>query len=584
MGFELQLKSSGGEYEGYVPFKRPDNLTFQNINDFISTHSTYAGRANSDRYLWDSAQTTCQYLDGFYSGITTVNNFPFNTHGSEYMHIFFTVDLLDENGDPTGYKIAVGPTCTNWSNTVGGCVCIVLNSNNEYVREIAGAGASQGHSSNNKVAYFIWERPDGNIIFGTVIYNNSWNPVRDVTYTCVSMDGFATNDSTKQYGKKVETALISEEFGTPSEAGGYTGGTFDDSSDVISLPTMPSIGVTSAGFVNVYNPSVGDLQNFGAELFPDLTFTPSSPVSGSLSVSDAIEAMANALVDLGNQIPNIVNMYINSNLIQYVIDCHILPVAPTQGASEQIKVGFRQFSISSPKVTSDYVDFDCGSLSIGEYYANFIDYAPYTHAKLFLPFVGFVDLAPEFWQSGTVQIIYRFNIIDGSFMAFVLSTSSKSKLTNSVIMQFGGNACVHIPITGLNYSSMVSGVVSGASAVISQASGGSLPASAVAGIKESITQASAVMQNKPPLQQSNGYNATTSFLSVRKPYLLIERSVSNFSMNYTEEKGIPSNITADFSNLSGYTQSTNIHLDGITGATEEELNELSRLLQEGVIL
>lgn len=374
-----------------------------------------------------------------------------------------------------------------------------------------------------------------------------------------------------------EIVNSSEAYGEASDEGGYTGGTFDDSSDVIAMPSVPSMGVTSAGFVNVYSPTQGELQNFGAELFPDLSFVPDTPVSPTSGIQEAIEAMANVFVTFGNQIPNIVDMFINSNLIQYVIDCHILPVAPMTGGTANIKVGFKQFTPAPAVVTSDYVDFDCGSLNIGEYYANFIDYAPYTKSKLFLPFVGFVDLAPEFWQAGTLSVKYRFNIIDGSFMAFVIATSSKSKLSNSVVAQFGGNACVHIPITGLNYSSMVSGVVGAAAGIATAQSGVQAASKAIGGAVD-------VANSKPPMQQSNGYNATTSFLGVRTPYLMIERSVANFSVNYPNEMGIPSNITSDFSKLSGYTKATNIHLDGIAGATQTELDEIAALLAEGVIL
>ena len=584
MGFNLVLKSSGGEFDGNVPFRAADTYTMDTINARITASPNSAGGYISQRFIWSNDRVLCEYLESFYMGAAVISVFPLHTIRNTYMHPFFMVDLYDENEVATGYKIVTGPTCSDGSSRTGGVTTAVYNSNNEYVTIVASAGALDGHDNNNKVSYFIWERPDGNIIFGSTIAAIYHNNVVDLSVSYVSINGFANSSTFNIYGKNVETALMSEEFGTPSEEGGYTGGTFDDSSDTIAIPTMPTIGVTSAGFVNVYNPSVNALQGFGAELFPDLTFSGSSHISGSLSVADAIEAAANALVDLGNQIPNIVNMYINSNLINYVIDCHILPVAPTIGGASNIKVGFKQFTASAPVVTSDYVDFDCGTLNVGEYYANFIDYSPYTRARLFLPLVGFVDLQPEFLQSGSVNIVYRFNIIDGSFMCYVLSTSSKSKLTNSVIMQFGGNACVHIPITGLNYSSMVSGVVGGtASMVASQAGVSGLNQRAGSAITSAITSAVDVAQSKPPVQASNGYNATTSFLSVRTPYLLIERSVSNFSIAYTEEKGVPSNITSDFASLTGFTQATAVHLDGIS-ATEEEKAEIAALLAQGVIL
>ena len=367
---------------------------------------------------------------------------------------------------------------------------------------------------------------------------------------------------------------ISPDYGDASGPGGYDGGTFDDSSDTIGIPAMPTIGVSSIGFTNVYNPSTGALAQLGEDLFPD--FTPTTPYTPTgNTVIDAITDVAEALANIATNIPNMIEMYNNSQLINYIIDCHIIPVTPSVGASQAIKIGYRTMNQAAPKVTSDYVDCDCGTINIGEYYRNFIDYGPYTQAKLFLPFVGFVPIEPELFQSGALKVVYRFNVIDGSFMAFVVSTSSKSKLSNSVIGQWGGNACVHVPITGINYSNMVSGIAAGASAVVAEIGKGSLIGTADAALN---TAAAA-----PALQSSNGYNATTSFLSVRTPYLMIERSVSHYSKDYGHEQGYPSEITTSLSKISGYTEADSIHLEGL-GATDEEMKEIASLLAAGVIL
>lgn len=370
-------------------------------------------------------------------------------------------------------------------------------------------------------------------------------------------------------------------YGEYSEPGGYgtngQPGTFDDSSDTISIPAMPSFGVTSTGFINVYEVSQGALITFGSELFPDLSFTPISTLPTPTDVVTALENIATVAVDFGNQIPNIIDMYINNTLINYILDCHIIPVSPTTSGTSAIKVGFRTFTPSAGDVTSDYVDFDCGSLNIAEYYANFLDYAPYTSAKLFLPFVGFVDMLPEFWQSGTLNIKYRFNVIDGSFMCFVSATSSKSKLSNTVIAQYGGNACVHLPITGTNYSNMITGLIGAASGV---AAGGHAASALMGGAASALN----AVATRSGMQSSNSYNSSTSFLGIRTPYLLIERTVADFSASYDTEHGLPSNITAKFSSLSGFTTSNRVHLDGFTGATSAELDEISSLLAGGVIL
>lgn len=357
---------------------------------------------------------------------------------------------------------------------------------------------------------------------------------------------------------------VSPEYGLPSEIGGYTGGTFDDSSDTISIPSMPSIGISTAGFTNVYKVSTGELIGFGAELFPKM---PDFDTTAS--------TIPEVLNNIGTAVQSLFTAFQNSKLIDYVIDCHIIPVSPTTGAADNINVAYKSFSQTALKVTSDYVDIDCGSLNVGEYYANFLDYGQFTTAKLYLPFVGFVPIQPEYWQSGVLSVTYRFNIIDGSFVAFIKSTSSKSNLSDSVIAQYGGNCCVHLPVTGLNYANMVSGALQTVPAVINSAKGGDISGAAANALN--------TLSLAPSMQSSNGYNSCTAFLGVRTPYLVIERAVSNFSQSYPNENGLPSNITTNFDTLTGYTIATTEIMTGFSDATEDEKTLILNALAEGTI-
>lgn len=358
-----------------------------------------------------------------------------------------------------------------------------------------------------------------------------------------------------------------DDFGEYSGGGGYGGGSFDDSSDHMGLPTLPDIGVSDSGFVNVYLISKNQLQGFVDDLFPNFELpTPST--------AEGIEAVAENLSNTVKVIGDFANSYINRGLVDYVIDCHIVPVVPAAVDNRGLKVGFKVFSYNPKKVTSDYVEFDCGSLSIPEYYQNFLDYAG-TRAKLYLPFIGFVDVKPEWFQSGKLQIIYHFNIIDGSCIANVIGTSSKSKLSDTVVATFGGNCCVHMPITGINYSSMISGIAGGVGQVVSGIANGSM-STALKGLENGVSA-------RPELQQSNGYNAGMSFMSYRQPYLLIERAVASFSKNYPKENGLPLNATQKLGNLSGMTICENVVLDNFPCLPEEK-EMIQAALAEGIIL
>ena len=358
-----------------------------------------------------------------------------------------------------------------------------------------------------------------------------------------------------------------DEYGNYSTSGGYGGGSFDDSSDAFGLPSLPSLGVSEVGFVNVYNPTKNEMLGFADELFPD--YEKPTP-----SQKEGLDGVVENLANVTNVIGFLTDSYINKGLIDFVIDCHIVPVTPTTTSSTGLKVGFKTFEYNPKKVVRDYVEFDCGSLAIPEYYQNFLDYMG-TRAKLYCPFIGFVDVKPEWFQSGVLQLIYHFNVIDGSCIAFLIGTSSKSNLKNTVVATFGGNCCVHMPITGLNYSSMITGIVAGGASIIGSAANKDL-----GGMARGVTE---MLSAKPSLEQSNGYNAGMSYMCYRQPYLLIERPVASFSKNYPHEEGLPLNVTKKLSSVSGFTTCEAPVLDGLR-ALDEEKEMIRAALAEGIIL
>lgn len=416
--------------------------------------------------------------------------------------------------------------------------------------------------------------------YGFVIVSVIPEP-NNYTYDFSVVGSFIT-DQTNIFGNFSDVREFDDEYGTISGSGGYGGGSFDDSSDAFGLPSLPSLGVSEVGFINVYNPSKGQLQGFADELFPDFELPSPSTATG-------IEAVAENLANTFQVIGDFAESYVNAGLVNYVIDCHIVPVAPVTNGTSSIKVGFKTFNYSSARVTSDYVEFDCGTLEIAEYYQNFLDYEG-TKAKLYLPFIGFVDIKPEWFQSGKLGVTYHFNIIDGSCIAFVIATSSKSKLKNTVVATFGGNCCVHMPITGVNYSSMISGVVGGAVGIASNASNmiktnqkdkGTVMSNieGAAGIASNLAD---VVGAKPSIEQSNGYNAGMSFMCYRRPYLLIERPVASFSKNYPKEQGLPLNVTKKLGSMKGFTTCTAPVVDNFH-CLEEEKEMIKQALIEGTI-
>ena len=148
---------------------------------------------------------------------------------------------------------------------------------------------------------------------------------------------------------------------------------------------------------------------------------------------------------------------VRGNLKDFVIDCHIIPVMPSTSATEHIQIGGYTINNLAHPVTSDYVTIECGTIKVDSCYDGFEDYQ--TEYKLYLPFIGFVDLNPNYVANNYLTLKYRFNVIDGSCIAFLSSSIIPNSSDTSIVGVYNGSCCVHMPLTGADYSTIVSGML-----------------------------------------------------------------------------------------------------------------------------
>ena len=86
------------------------------------------------------------------------------------------------------------------------------------------------------------------------------------------------------------------------------------------------------------------------------------------------------------------------------------------------------------------------------------------------------------------------------------------------------------------------------------------------------------------VQRSGAIVSNTGVLGEFTPYIVIHRPKQSLAQNFKGFKGYQSNITSLLGNCAGYTEIEYIHLTGISGATDTELEEIESLLKEGVII
>ena len=354
-------------------------------------------------------------------------------------------------------------------------------------------------------------------------------------------------------GGDIPESKQSPEFGPAAEPGGYTGkASFDYHSDPVDFPTDPA-SVISLGFINVYKCEINSLAQLGETIFPD--------VASAVDVTDAVSKLSDAIW--------------NSRLIDYVISVHVVPGNVTGGTLTDIKVGTRTLTgIMGRPVSDEYQEIDFQSIHTDDMFENYAN--SFCQAKLFLPFYGYVPLPPEAWNGGDIHVKYKINVIDGSFMAFVKVKSAYSEI-ESVIGQYGGTACVHIPTTGANYAAMFSTLIgAGTSAAAAAGKGNAI------GAASSLVNVAANIGGGGGIEGSGNYNASSSFMSMRRPFLLLELPVPQFSDLYQRERGLPSFVAMSLSGLHGYVVCDKPEIT--FPCTDEEAEEIRRLLEEGVIL
>lgn len=325
-----------------------------------------------------------------------------------------------------------------------------------------------------------------------------------------------------------------------SSGPGGGGGSFDNTSTPIDIPNLPSISAASTGFISLYNPSLNQLNQLASYLWSDLF-----EIDGWKKLfADPMDA---------------------------ILGLSIVPVAVPSGGTREVKVGNIGTGISLTVASNQFVEVDCGSIDVNEYWGAYLDYEPYTQAQIFLPYIGTRPISVDEIMGKTVRVVYHVDILTGACCCFV-------KCGDSVLYTYNGQCSIPIPITGANYTSVVNGVISIAASVGSLvATGGSSAPTAIPEIASS-----AVNQMKPQVEKSGSISGSAGVLNMQTPYLILIRPRQALPSKQNEFIGYPSLITVQLTELSGYTEVQSIHLENIP-ATQEELAEIESLLEGGVI-
>lgn len=265
-----------------------------------------------------------------------------------------------------------------------------------------------------------------------------------------------------------------------------------------------------------------------------------------------------------------------------------------QTARTEMKIRGRNSGIMGHQIGNEIQTKTFGSYTIQSYYDDFLDYAPHTSVKIYLPFSGTYDLDPSLVVGGTITLNAKLNLISGDILyaiqVYKENKKDPSNSLNAVIYSFNGNTSGELPITSTDYSNKLSSIVNtglGAVATMGALATGTAAGFVAAGAHTLMSEAAALKQN--------GNSRTTGFtggsvgkLGVLRPYLIITRPKRVIAENYGSVKGFPSMASVKLSGidnqLTGYIKVHQCNWS-IPGATKSEVEAIDRLMKtEGAIL
>lgn len=337
---------------------------------------------------------------------------------------------------------------------------------------------------------------------------------------------------------------VSEDAPDPFKPGGDSdddpdSGDFDNPDDDINIPDLPDISVVNTGFVNLYHPNIADLNILSSYMW-----------SGLFDVDSFRKLFADPM--------------------DCILGLSIVPVPITDGALEEVSVGNIGTGVYIKKVANQYVQVDCGTITLSPYWKAYLDYAPYTKIHLYLPYIGAVQLSTDDVMNKSINIRYNVDVLSGSCVAFV-------KCGNSVLYSYSGQCSISIPVNANNYTQMITSIASGVAKVgLGIATGG---AATVAGVASAAIN---VATSKPTIERSGTVGSMCGLLGIQKPYLIIEKPRQCHPARQNAFTGYPSYTTVKLSDVAGYTEVMDIKLKGVS-ATQNEIDEIVSLLKEGVI-
>lgn len=263
-------------------------------------------------------------------------------------------------------------------------------------------------------------------------------------------------------------------------------------------------------------------------------------------------------------------LLLSSSPIENILSCKIFPTT-FSGTASALKIGNVTMlsGQSVQKISASGLSKDTGSVNFPQLYNSFLDFEPFTQARIFIPFVGFQPLPVANFIGAQISLRYVFDVVTGAVSVYLLRNGY-------IFDKYSGICAVDVPLTASNRAQVEVGQIQSAITGVTQLATGNIGGALSSGL--------AIASTPNHFNTRGNAGGYTSQFDPRKPYLIIDRPKAQSEISsYGETNGLPCNLTKTLSTLKGFTSVHDVHLDDVP-CLESERQELKAIMQKGFII
>ena len=270
--------------------------------------------------------------------------------------------------------------------------------------------------------------------------------------------------------------------------------------------------------------------------------------------------------------------------IENIVSLKAMPLSGEGSNSEEIKVGNVLSGINAPvvnnadKIETSVVNGSRNYVYIPRVFENFIDYSQIS-IKLYLPFIGFKEIDPVAVMGKKLYLKYIWDCVLGNVMAVLWLQSDNGSMLLYECWQ--GSAGIDIAITSTNRGQIESGYVTNGISAVADLFSGNL-AGVTRDVFSGLTQEFHSTSNGVGNPSLLGKMDMTARVIIKRPQKFVPK-------NYGHTVGFPCHQYKTLedctdSNHNKFVKCKNFICSQIYDATDEEKEEIKRLMESGVYI